>query len=67
MTNTGLRTGREAAAQVGTHQIALPVFGRTGDRKHREAERRDVGGQSRLVERLANRIARAGVRELEIE
>ncbi len=63
----GLRTRREAAAQVGTHQIALPVFGRTGDRKHRQAERSDVGDQSSLVERRANRGARAGVCELEIE
>ncbi len=63
----GLRTRREAAAQVRTHQIALPVFGRTGNRKHRESQRCYVGDQSRLVERLANRIARAGVRELEIE
>jgi hypothetical protein len=45
----------------------LPIFDRAGNRKHRESQYGDIGGQSLYVERLVHRIARPGVRELEIE
>src|SRR5262249_51470356 len=63
----GLRTRSETATEVGTHQIALPVSDRTADRKHRKSQRDDISDQSRLVERLADRVARAGAGGLEGE
>src|SRR5215813_15000105 len=57
----------EATAEVGTHQIVLPVRGRTRDVEDRHAEPAEVGDQARGVERRVHRVARAGMRELKFE
>jgi len=59
--------GREAAAEIGTHQVAPAVGGGARHREHRNAERRDVGDEARLVERRMDRVARAGMGQAEIE
>ena len=58
---------REAAAEVRTHQIVLPIFGGACDRKNRKSEPCEVTNQARLVERLMHRIAGAGMGELQVE
>ena len=62
------RPRREAAAEVRTHQISLPVVGCA--RRPRAPERPrlvKIGHQPRLVERLVHRVAGAGMRELELQ
>ena len=58
---------RETAAEVGPHQIVLPMVRGAGERQHGQAERRQNGGQARGVERLVHGIAGAGMGEAQVE
>jgi hypothetical protein len=68
-------TGRQLAAEIGSHQITLSIGRRARDCQHRGCKLRQVGATvSRKVsskpgsiERLMYRIARAGMRQLKLK
>ena len=62
-----LRIGGETAAKVRPHQIVRPCAGRARQCKKGIAQAGKRGGELRLIERLAHRVARAAVRQPEVK
>ena len=58
---------REAAAEVGTHEVLLAVLRCAGDGEHGKTERRERAAQLRRVERRMHGIACARMGEAEFE
>ena len=59
--------GGKAAAEVRPHQIIRQRAGRTRHNKNRIAQAGKLGGQPLFIERFMHRVARAAVRQPEVE
>jgi hypothetical protein len=57
----------KAVAEIGAHEVMLPVGGGACDREHGQAERRELGNEARFVEGRVHGVAGARVREAEIK
>jgi hypothetical protein len=58
---------REAAAEVGAHEVMRAIGGGARDREHGEGERRELGDEARFVELRVHGVACARVGEAEIK
>ena len=57
----------KAAAEIGTHEVVLPVGGGARDREHGRSERRKLPDEARLVESCVHGVAGTRVGEAEIK